>query len=74
MISEKTVELNLTTELINWFFAQTRRTHYVLAPSSRDESMLGFDALTRPVSGFPATDTIDCRARTGHRRLRNALI
>jgi hypothetical protein len=27
MISEKRAELNLTTELLNWFFGVTRRVH-----------------------------------------------
>lgn len=44
MISEKTVELNLTAELLNWLFGVTNRTHFVLAPSQREEGRLGFDA------------------------------
>ncbi len=43
MISEKTVELNLTTELINWASKVTRRTYFALAPSQRQEGRLGFD-------------------------------
>jgi len=43
MISEKTVELNLTTELINWFSITTGRVHYALAPSQRMEGIFGFD-------------------------------
>ena len=43
MISEKTVELNLTTELINWFGSVTGTPHFALAPSQRQEGMLGFD-------------------------------
>jgi len=43
MISEKTVELNLTTELINWFGWVTGTPHFALAPSQRLEGMLGFD-------------------------------
>jgi hypothetical protein len=44
MISEKTVELNLTAELLNWLWKVTARTHYVIAPSQREEARLGFDA------------------------------
>ena len=44
VISEKTVELNLTTELLNWLFGITGRTHYVIAPSQQEEARLGFDA------------------------------
>lgn len=43
MISEKTVELNLTLELINWASWQTRRTHFALAPSQLQEGLMGFD-------------------------------
>lgn len=43
MISEKTVELNLTTELINWLYTVTEQTHYALAPSQREEGTLGYD-------------------------------
>jgi hypothetical protein len=43
MISEKTVELNLTTELINWFSRITSSVHYALAPSHIAEGRLGFD-------------------------------
>lgn len=43
MISEKTVELNLTTELINWLGRATRIPHFALAPSQRQEGTLGFD-------------------------------
>lgn len=43
MISEKTVELNLTTELINWFSIITGKVHYALAPSQRMEGIFGFD-------------------------------
>lgn len=43
MISEKTVELNLTTELINWASWVTNRTHFALAPSQLQEGTLGFD-------------------------------
>jgi hypothetical protein len=40
MISEKTVELNLATELINWFYYVTGQIHYALAPSQRQEGQL----------------------------------
>ena len=43
MISEKTVELNLTMELINWASWNTNRTHFALAPSQGQEGILGFD-------------------------------
>jgi hypothetical protein len=43
MISEKTVELNLTTELINYSWVTTHRVHFALAPSQRMEAKLGFD-------------------------------
>jgi hypothetical protein len=44
VISEKTVELNLTTELLNHLWVLTRVTHYVIAPSQREEAKVGFDA------------------------------
>jgi hypothetical protein len=44
VISEKTVELNLTAELLNWLFGQTGSTHFVIAPSQVEEADLGFDA------------------------------
>lgn len=47
MLSEKTVELNLTTELINWFGQLTSRPHYALAPTARAEGKLGFDVSLR---------------------------
>jgi hypothetical protein len=43
LISEKTVELNLTAELLSWLLKVTGRTHYVVAPSQRLEAKLGFD-------------------------------
>ena len=43
MISEKTVELNLTTELVNWASWATGSVHFALAPSQRQEGQLGFD-------------------------------
>lgn len=49
MISEKTVELNLTTELVNMVFALSGTRPYILAPSQRQESSLAFDvALGQP--------------------------
>jgi len=44
VISEKTVELNLTAELLNWLYGATKATHFVIAPSQRAEARLGFDA------------------------------
>jgi hypothetical protein len=49
MISEKTVELNLTTELVNWLFYTTRIRPYILAPSQQQEGFWGFDTSI----GFP---------------------
>ncbi len=43
MISEKTAELNLTTELINWFFSRTKKVHFAIGPSLKQEAKLGFD-------------------------------
>jgi hypothetical protein len=51
MISEKTVELNITTELVNWLYVVTDVRPYILAPSQRQEGTLGFDATI----GFPTT-------------------
>jgi len=44
MISEKTVELNLTAELLAWLYGLTGHTHFVVAPTQRAEGKLGFDA------------------------------
>lgn len=43
MISEKTVELNLTTELLNWMWKVHRITFCSIAPSQQEEAKLGFD-------------------------------
>jgi hypothetical protein len=51
MISEKTVELNLTTELVNYLYVVTGVRPYILAPSQTQEGTLGFDTAT----GFPGT-------------------
>lgn len=51
MISEKTVELNLTTELVNYLFFTTGTRPYILAPSQVQEGKLGFDTSI----GFPLT-------------------
>lgn len=51
MISEKTVELNLTTELVNYLYVVTGVRPYILAPSQTQEGVLGFDATI----GFPGT-------------------
>lgn len=54
MISEKTVELNITTELVNWLYSMTTVRPYILAPSQRQEGTLGFDAtIGFPNSGRP---------------------
>lgn len=39
MISEKTVELNLTTEFVNLAFHQTGIRLFIIAPSQRAEAM-----------------------------------
>lgn len=44
MISEKTIELNLTTEMLNWLGWITKKVHYTLAPSQIEEGVCGFDA------------------------------
>ncbi len=44
MISEKTVELNLTTEWLNYLFRHTRRVHFAIAPSQRAEAIIPIDA------------------------------
>jgi hypothetical protein len=49
MISEKTVELNLTTELVNYLFVVTGFRPYILAPSQIQEGTFGFDVAV----GFP---------------------
>lgn len=51
MISEKTVELNLTTELVNYLYVVTGVRPYILAPSQTQEGVLGFDTAV----GFPGT-------------------
>jgi hypothetical protein len=40
MISEKTVELNVTAELLNWLRYVTGRTHTAIGPSQRAEAKL----------------------------------
>jgi len=47
MISEKTVELNVTAELLNFLFTVTKRTHTAIAPSQRAEGKLGYDVAYR---------------------------
>jgi len=44
VISEKTVELNLTAELMNWLWWVTKEVHFTIAPSQKDEGKIGFDA------------------------------
>jgi hypothetical protein len=43
MITEKTAELNLTTELVNWLYTVTGITHFAIGPSLQQEAKLGFD-------------------------------
>lgn len=43
MISEKTVELNVTAELLNWLYRQTGVTHTAIGPSQSVEGRLGYD-------------------------------
>lgn len=43
MISEKTVELNLTTELTNWAWKIHRKTFTAIAPTQVQEANLGYD-------------------------------
>jgi hypothetical protein len=43
MISEKTVELNLTTEFVNWMWKIHHTTFTAIAPSQRQEANLGYD-------------------------------
>lgn len=44
MISEKTVELNLTTEFINWLSHQHNTPYFALGPTQAQEAQWGFDA------------------------------
>ena len=53
MISEKTVELNLTVELVNWNFYISGIRPYILAPSQREEGILGFDTSIGYPYGYP---------------------
>lgn len=43
MISEKTVELNLTTELTNWAWKIQHKTFTPIAPTQVEEAKLGYD-------------------------------
>ena len=51
LISEKTVELNLTTELTNWLWKRLRAEFVAISPSQREEGRLGFD-VSMQASGF----------------------
>ena len=51
MISEKTVELNLTAEFMNWMWKIHGTTYTAIAPSQRLEAILGYDVSIR-TSGF----------------------
>lgn len=54
MISEKTVELNLTTELVNYMYIVTGVRPYILAPSQPQEATFGFDtSIGYPTTGKP---------------------
>lgn len=44
MISEKTVELNLTTEFINWLSHQNNIPYFAVGPTQGQEAKWGFDA------------------------------
>lgn len=44
MISEKTVELNLTTEFINWLSHQHNTSYFAVGPTQAQEAQWGFDA------------------------------
>jgi hypothetical protein len=43
MISEKTVELNITTELVNFYYSRSKNRPFILAPSQRQEATMGYD-------------------------------
>jgi hypothetical protein len=43
MISEKTVELNTTAELLAWLYRTTGVTHTAIGPTLTEEGVLGFD-------------------------------
>jgi len=43
MISEKTVELNVTTEFMNWMWKVHHSTFTAIAPTQRQEAKLGYD-------------------------------
>src|SRR5688572_16794133 len=43
MISEKTVELNVTAELLNWLRYLTGVTHTAIGPSLSQEGVWGYD-------------------------------
>jgi len=44
VISEKTVELNLTTEFINWLSHQHHVSYFAVGPTQPQEAKWGFDA------------------------------
>ncbi|MBR09190.1 MAG: hypothetical protein CMP48_16095 [Rickettsiales bacterium] len=70
MISEKTVELNLTTELVNWNFHITGTRPYILAPSQRQEGKLGFDVSI----GYPGSNpTLIQYKRAYHKKRKGEL-
>lgn len=45
-LSEKTVELNLTTELLNWLWKVTGHTHCAFGLTQQQEAQLGVDVAT----------------------------
>lgn len=62
MISEKTVELNLTTEFVNLAFNQTGIRPFILAPSQRAEATLAYDVQY----GFPGFKGILVQYKRAH--------
>ena len=53
LISEKTVELNVTTEFMNWMWKVHCSTFTAIAPSQRQEAKLGYDVnITSSGFGF----------------------
>lgn len=70
MISEKTVELNLTTEFVNLAFSKTSIRPFILAPSQRDEATLAYDAQY----GFPGYKGILIQYKRAHVKNTNEYI
>ncbi|MBN9285565.1 MULTISPECIES: hypothetical protein [unclassified Flavobacterium] len=70
MISEKTVELNLTTEFVNLAFHQTGIRPFILAPSQRAEATLAYDVQY----GFPGFKGILIQYKRAHVKNTNEYI